>query len=72
MKKPFPHNRVSKQRCIDCNKPMKKNLLAKNPDATRCWVCWRIIRKVFFIKSTGQDLRNKQAKNRRLFSWRTK
>ena len=40
MKKPFNYREVNTlKRCIDCNMPLKKNLLAKNPNAKRCNVC---------------------------------
>ena len=70
MKKPFPHTKVSNKRCLDCNKPLKANLVNNNEKAIRCWVCWRIIRGLFI--ASGQDLRNKQAKNRRKWNWKSK
>lgn len=40
MSKPYPFNNVDQDhRCLDCNQPLKRNLLAKNPDALRCYVC---------------------------------
>ena len=41
MKKPFDFRKVDlKRRCIDCNAPLKLNLLAKVPEAPRCYVCY--------------------------------
>jgi len=39
MKKPFTHKEVSSQSCIEqgCRRLLKKNLLAKNPSAIRCF-----------------------------------
>jgi hypothetical protein len=40
MKKATSFNEVDVSiRCIDCNRPLKKNLLARKPDAKRCYVC---------------------------------
>jgi hypothetical protein len=40
MKKPFDFRNVDLiRRCVDCNAPLKKNLLAKVPEAPRCHVC---------------------------------
>jgi hypothetical protein len=40
MKKATSFNEVDVNvRCIDCNRPLKKNLLARKPDAKRCYVC---------------------------------
>jgi hypothetical protein len=40
MKKATSFNEVDVNvRCIDCNRPLKKNLLARKPDAHRCYVC---------------------------------
>ena len=30
------------KRCVDCNQPLKKNLLIKNPNAKRCNVCHKL------------------------------
>lgn len=40
MKKPFDFRKVDPgRRCLDCNAPLKQNLIAKNPEAKRCYVC---------------------------------
>lgn len=62
MKKDFTYNQVSNKTCKDCGRPLKLNLLKQHPDATRCWVCWRIA--TGFSISRGKDLRKKQEKNR--------
>lgn len=33
---------LSNKKCIDCGQPLKKNLVERNPDAIRCWVCHKI------------------------------
>ena len=68
MKKDFDYKQVSNKTCRDCGRPLKKNLLHTNPDATRCWVCWRIA--TGFSISRGKDLREKQKKNRRKYNWK--
>ena len=30
---------LSAKKCKDCNKPLKQNLVDKNPDAERCFKC---------------------------------
>jgi hypothetical protein len=43
MSKPFPYNDVNPDhRCLDCNQPLKRNLLATKPDALRCYVCYKL------------------------------
>lgn len=45
MKKPYKHIEINKKRrCSKCNKPLKKNLLEKNPDADLCYCCWNLSR----------------------------
>ena len=40
MKKPYKHIDVDyNQRCIDCNKPLKKNVLSRVPHANKCYCC---------------------------------
>ncbi len=39
MKKPFDYKELSNKRCCGCGRKLKKNLVAKNPDATRCYKC---------------------------------
>lgn len=29
-------------RCVNCGKPMKKNLLLKNKNAKFCYTCWMV------------------------------
>ncbi len=41
MKKPFKNTEMSERRCGNCRKLLKKNLLAKHPDAGLCYRCWR-------------------------------
>jgi hypothetical protein len=41
MKKPYKNTDTSTKRCQDCRKPLKKNLVEKNPDAELCYRCWR-------------------------------
>lgn len=40
MAKHFKSTDVSSKRCINCGKPMKSNLLFRNPLATHCYTCW--------------------------------
>jgi hypothetical protein len=43
MSKPYPFSNIDPDhRCIDCGQPLKRNLLAKKPDALRCYVCHRL------------------------------
>ena len=37
MKKPFKHNEMSDVTCVVCGKRIKLNVLAKQPDACRCY-----------------------------------
>lgn len=37
MRKPFDFKKKSNKNCIDCGKPLKANLIAKNPGAIRCY-----------------------------------
>ena len=45
MKKPFKFNELSSERCIDCNAPLKKNLVAKNRRVKRDYVCGELASK---------------------------
>ncbi len=37
MIKPFDYKKKSRKKCIDCGKYLKANLVAKNPNANRCY-----------------------------------
>lgn len=39
MKKPYLNVDLSDKKCA-CGKRLKKNLLAKKPNADKCWGCW--------------------------------
>ncbi len=68
MKKEFDYKQESNKTCKDCGRPLKKNLLKTNPDATRCWVCWRIV--TGFPISRGKDLKKKQERNRHKYGFK--
>ena len=40
MAKKVNFNELSDIRCVDCSKLLKKNLVARNPKAKRCNVCY--------------------------------
>ena len=65
MKKEFNYKQESNKTCAACGRPLKKNLLKSNPDAIKCWVCWRIAQGLFI--SRGKDLRKKQEINKRKY-----
>jgi hypothetical protein len=46
---------LSDIRCVDCNQPLKQNLINRKPNAIRCWVCFRI-----HIGHVNKELQNKQ------------
>ncbi len=70
MKKDFDYKQVSNKTCKDCGRPLKMNLLKQHPDASRCWVCWRI--STGSIMSKGKNLHIKQMKNRKKYDWKSK
>ncbi len=39
-KKPYTNTELSDKRCRSCGKRLKKNLLAKRPDADLCYRCF--------------------------------
>lgn len=38
-KKPYTNTALSDKKCKRCRKPLKLNLVEKNPDADLCWRC---------------------------------
>lgn len=55
MKKPYRYTEKDNRRiCVDCKKPLKKNLLAKRPNADKCYSCFNPKRK-------AHKLANKEA-----------
>lgn len=40
MKKLYKNTEFSEKGCESCGKPLKKNLLAKQPRARFCYRCW--------------------------------
>lgn len=65
MRKPKKDFRVlSNKFCIDCGQPLKQNLIDKNPNALRCWVCDELFhsnpnRNMFSFKEKQRKLRVK-------------
>lgn len=56
MKKLYKHTeKDSKRVCVSCNKPLKKNLLVKRPNADKCFSCFNPKRK-------AHKLANKEAR----------
>jgi len=53
-------------RCTDCGAPLKVNLLAKNPTATRCWACNKLRSNDINLNRT--PLLERQRKNRVTFN----
>ena len=54
---------LSDKRCLDCGQPLKKNLVDRNPDANRCWLC----HKIFTFKGKNfTELKLLKAKQRKL------
>jgi hypothetical protein len=61
MKKPFDFRQVDTTRhCIDCNAPLKKNLLVKCPDADRCYVCDKLHSNTLNINRKKLVIRQKK------------
>lgn len=42
MKKKYDYKEISSKNCIDCNKPLKLNLVSKSSYANRCYCCYQI------------------------------
>jgi len=40
-KKPYTYREMSNKKCASCGKNLKKNLVAKKPNATLCYICYR-------------------------------
>jgi hypothetical protein len=53
MKKPYTFNQRSVLMCKVCGRTLKKNLLAKNPTADRCFKCHKG-QKVFLIEAKAK------------------
>ena len=43
-KKPYTYREMSNKKCASCGKNLKKNLVAKKPNATLCYICYRAVR----------------------------
>lgn len=54
-------------RCRDCNQPLKENLLEKNPNAKRCWTCFKLHSNTMSVDKI--KLREKQRANRVTFNY---
>ena len=51
---------LSDKKCKDCGKPLKKNLINKNPDADRDYVCWRVAVGKVSARKDYKDVQRKQ------------
>jgi hypothetical protein len=64
MKKPFRYNETDSTRlCRDCNQPLKKNLLARNPEAERCYPCNKLHVNAGNINQKRLKAKQEQKKN---------
>jgi hypothetical protein len=45
MKKPYKFSVLSNQKCRNCSKPLKQNLIEKCINPTLCYVCYQFIVK---------------------------
>ena len=43
-KKPYTYREMSNKKCASCGKNLKKSLVAKKPNATLCYICYRAAR----------------------------
>lgn len=57
---------LSNRRCINCNQPLKQNLVDSHPDALRCWVCYQI--SIGRTRNNVKELKRKQRKL--IFKWK--
>lgn len=40
--KKVSYKKLSNKRCIECNKPLKQNLVNSNPNSNKCYCCYNI------------------------------
>ena len=48
---------LSAKKCKDCNKPLKQNLVDKNPDAERCFKCKKEERRKEILANYRTEIR---------------
>lgn len=53
-KKPYTYREMSNKRCAVCGKNLKKNLVAKKPDAKLCYICYRAARNASQLEKLAQ------------------
>ena len=58
--KKVKNSELSDRKCKDCGKPLKQNLTNKNPDADRCYVCWRVAEGRISTRKDYKDVQRKQ------------
>ena len=54
MRKPYRFDALSDRKCRLCSKRLKKNLVAKKPDADLCWICFYPQRNPEVAGTAGQ------------------
>ena len=62
-KKKVDFKELSNIRCEDCGQFLKVNLVAKTPNAKRCYVCFKISQGKLFLKNGTWNLLDAQIKN---------
>ena len=63
---------MSDSLCIDCNRPIKKNVINRQPEANRCFVCYKLsngLSSSFIKRGKMINLKEAQAKQRKSFSY---
>jgi hypothetical protein len=82
MKKKLNYGLLSNRRCKDCGKPLKQELIRRNNDADRCYVCHQVSKGIFTMvlnkKQYSQDyyiktidFKHKQKQQRKKYKWIT-
>lgn len=61
-KRKVSYKELSEVYCIDCKKPLKVNIVNRNPLATRCYVCHNVAKGKFEMYFHRMDRKTKQIK----------
>lgn len=53
---------MSDTKCLDCNRPIKKNVVYRQNNANKCYICFKLSKGIYFIPGKGKlkDIQEKQ------------
>lgn len=54
--KKVDYTKLSNKKCVICGRPLKQNVVNKNPNACLCFVCFKLSQGKHYLSKKGQKI----------------